>query len=323
MTLSIDARQNVTWALLTFVFISCGWLPASRADQDSEKRRIKKRYEVVSFGQRQSFVATLGRTAEGALEWYGFDLDDKSVYEKRYEALKLHWDDVRKKFRENNVDTKTEPIYIGYIDWVHKEFGVVVDHYIQFYVAARKRKKSNEAYDVNLQAQAGEHGGTGQRWMLIPTSDDNVFLIKNLRLWRDWKADKPPARDMVLDYVSDGGFDVNLQPQSGDDGASGQRWIIVPTDQDGVVLIKNFRTHRDWRRDQSPSKDMVLDYTRSGSHFDVNLQPQVGEHGGSGQRWRLISTGEDKVFVIVNNRLWKDWKKEDAPSKSMVLDYTE
>src|SRR6476660_3262193 len=83
----------------------------TRADHDSEKHKIYEKYEIVSFGQTQSFVQTHLRILEGIGEYFGFDLDNKSVYEKRYESLKLHWDDVRKKFKENNVDTKKEPIY--------------------------------------------------------------------------------------------------------------------------------------------------------------------------------------------------------------------
>lgn len=179
-----------TTTIILIIFLESIMQNAVRASHDSEKERIYAKFEIVSFGQTQSFTKTCVRIFEGIGEWFGYDLDDKSVYEKRYEALKLHWDDARAKFRKHDVDTKSEPIYFGYIDWVKKQEipppfpgapdppDVVTDHYIQFYVAARKRRKVVELPDTakyTLHAPRSAYHG----WYLDIDGKDEASKSKN------------------------------------------------------------------------------------------------------------------------------------------------
>jgi hypothetical protein len=45
--------------------------------------------------------------------------------------------------KDKGIDPKKETLYFGMIDWVTKNgIGIPTDHYVQFYVAARKKNRN-------------------------------------------------------------------------------------------------------------------------------------------------------------------------------------
>jgi hypothetical protein len=107
----------------------------SMGSQESEQERIKRKYDVVAWGKKQSLIDNIGRIID-AVESKGTDW---TVYERRYKDLEFHWNEMKDK----GIDPKKETLYFGMIDWVTKNgIGIPTDHYVQFYVAARKKNRN-------------------------------------------------------------------------------------------------------------------------------------------------------------------------------------
>ena len=271
------------------------------ADKRSEQRKIRNRFEVVSFSKTQSFVQTILRIFEGAAETYGVDPDGVSAYEKRYRDLKLHWDDAKEKFKKEGVDWKKDTIYFGYIDWIEKEniagVKVPVDHKIQFYVAARKRHNTSrhplQKHIACFKKRANK--SRKQRWELYDV-DNHQHAIQNVR-----------DRESLLDYAGSGEpYQVALFKEVDAEKANrAQRWLflepktkrVVGDVKEGKYIIKNVRSGK------------VLDYAGD----QVSLMDLEKDKTSRAQVWQLRKTAK-RTFVISNVRREKE-------KKAATLDY--
>lgn len=267
-------------ALLTAATLSAA---VAHADHDSEKRKIYNKYEIVSFGETQSFIQTWGRILEGAGEWFGANHDDKSVYEKRFETLKFHWDDVRKKFKDNGVDTKKEPIYFGMIEWTPKDSltGLPQDHKIQFYVAARKKKGKGSRPDLTEPVEAPQgvrKARPNQRWRFVDTPTRGEYIIE----WYDPEAGNWGDKALSADATG------NVEVSSLKKKSPAQRWLLVSAGRESCLIV-------------SEATKQVLDYHGKGDRkFRADTTSKVGDNGRYGQLWLVVETPTEGELGLWN-----------------------
>ncbi len=203
------------------------------ADHDSEKSKISKKYEVVSWGDSQRLTDNLVRVGK-AIAGGGTSEGSLDVYRQRYRELKSHWNDADEKFKKKGVDTKNEPVYFGFIEWVQKSTipvpsipgvpkppKIVTDHFIQFYVAARKKNGADSSQTVELLEPNSAPDGVrkarpNQRWRFHHTPTKGEYIVE----WYD--SAKDGWSNMALDNNSDGAVVLaTLSKKSGT-----QRWQI-------------------------------------------------------------------------------------------------
>ncbi|MGE0535579.1 MAG: hypothetical protein AB7O68_11440 [Pirellulales bacterium] len=125
--------------LIVVVATNLGALATSEVVQakseGGQKRRIERRYEAVAWGKKQSLRDNLFRSfkagASKGTDW--------SVYQQRYKDLDFHWEEMKRK----GIDPREETLYFGYISW-STDKGLLSDHYVRFYVAARKLSRDQQ-----------------------------------------------------------------------------------------------------------------------------------------------------------------------------------
>lgn len=275
---------NHTFILLMTFFLVHIFSPTpAGASHESEKTKIYNKFEVVSFGPSERLTDNLWRIYK-ACAGNGTSKDSLEVYKKRYKELKSHWDDAEKKFKENKVDTNSEPVYVGFIDWVQKSEvlpgapQVPTDHFIQFYVAARKQDKNKDddpAVETGAKVlrpislpEGVAKSLANQRWRFIDTTSKGEYIVE----WFD------PAKDawsnLALDYDTQAA--VVLKPL--DKSAARQRWLIEEAGDNTRLLV-------------SVRSKEVLDYVGDGEQkYSSNLKKRLGNHGRFGQKWMIMKT---------------------------------
>jgi len=122
-------RIAIRVIILVYVCVLGHAVAVEAKTEGGQKGRVERRYEVVAWGKKQSLVDNLWRTYK-AVSSAGTDW---TVYQQRYKDLDFHWDEMKRK----GIDPQKEKVYFDYIEWSEQKTGYS-DHYVRFYVAARK-----------------------------------------------------------------------------------------------------------------------------------------------------------------------------------------
>lgn len=281
---------GMTWNSAVLAFLVLQTVASSalaESNGQKKKRAVEKKYEVVAWGPKQRLTENLRRT---------YDACTGSTFEvaaKRYKEVKEHYDEVVKKFHEHNVDWKKEPTYFDVIEWTSYDSitGLPSDHWIRFYVAARKRGNSSAPKRPVAYLEQRTDRNRAQQWELYDVGN-RQHAIQNVR-----------KREFLLDYTGNGNpFRVALFEQKVAERANmAQRWLFLdPRSKKAVSSVKQ--------------GDYVIQNARSGKVLDYDddrivLTDLTRGNTNRAQIWRLRKVGKN-TFMICNVRRAREGKGE-------------
>ncbi|MBI4964736.1 MAG: hypothetical protein HY913_15765 [Desulfomonile tiedjei] len=159
--------------------------------------------------------------------------------------------------------------------------------------------------EVYLENQAGPSGNSAQRWIMVSTDLPDVVLFQNYKLRNE-------GHDSVLDYRHgpNGREVLSLEGRDGQNGNSGQRWILRPTDENGIFLMQNYRLTR------HENRDFVIDYCDGDDgKFICHMEQRQGTYGNSAQRWYVTKIEEPALYLI------KSFRRKRDNNEDLVLDW--